>query len=83
MYYNTLDVSCDCEEVKRRFIGWSISPDENELSAFYHYSSNPPTLPLLARKPFSQVVKLALRILQAVVHFLHMLSSIASHAIDN
>ncbi|KAG9526678.1 hypothetical protein KCV07_g334, partial [Aureobasidium melanogenum] len=30
-----------------------------------------------------QVIKLALRILQTVVHFLHMLAFIASHAIDN
>jgi len=39
--------------------------------------------PLLARKLVPKVVVLAMRILQAVVHFLHMLAPIASHTIDD
>jgi len=42
-----------------------------------------PSSPLLARELIPKVVVLAMRILQAIVHFLHMLACIASHAIDN
>ena len=38
---------------------------------------------LLIRKLVPEIIVLAMRILQAILHFLHMLASITSHTIDN
>jgi len=47
------------------------------------FLSTYPSSPLLVRKLVPEVVVLAMRILQAIVQFLHMLAPIASHTIDN
>jgi len=47
------------------------------------FLSTCPSSPLLARKLVPKVVVLAMRILQAIVQFLHMLASITSHTVDD